>query len=345
MTEITIKRPDDWHLHLRDGAMLQAVLPFTARAFARAIVMPNLSQPVTTTAQAISYRERIGAALAKDASFSPLMTCYLTDNTDLDDIIGGFDAGVFAATKLYPAGATTNSDSGVTDIANIASVLAGMEKAGMRLLVHGETTDPSVDVFDREAAFIERSLTPLIRDFPGLNVVFEHVTTSDAVEFVLGAGQNLAATITVHHLMINRTDMFQGGLRPHLYCLPVAKRDSHRLSLRKAATSGSEKFFLGTDSAPHPVSAKESDCGCAGIFSAPSALELYTQVFDEEGALDKFEAFASLNGPAFYGLPVNEQTITLKRGEASIPDEVVIDGQETLKPFMAGETLSWTLVD
>ncbi len=345
MTEITIKRPDDWHLHLRDGAMLQAVLPFTARAFARAIVMPNLSQPVTTMAQAISYRERIGAALPKGASFSPLMTCYLTEHLNLGDMIGGFDAGVFAAAKLYPAGATTNSDSGVTDIANISGVLAGMEKAGMPLLVHGETTDPSVDVFDREAVFIERSLIPLTRDFPGLKVVFEHVTTSDAVEFVLGAGQNLAATITVHHLMINRTDMFMGGLRPHLYCLPVAKRDSHRLRLRKAATSGSEKFFLGTDSAPHPVSAKESDCGCAGIFSAPSALELYTQVFDEEGALDKFEAFASLNGPAFYGLPVNEQTITLKRGEASISDEVVIDGQETLKPFMAGETLAWTLVD
>lgn len=345
MTEITIKRPDDWHLHLRDGAMMEAVLAFTARAFARAIVMPNLSQPVTTTAEAISYRERIGAALAKDAALTPLMTCYLTEHLDLGDMIGGFDAGVFAAAKLYPAGATTNSDSGVTDIANISGVLAGMEKAGMPLLVHGETTDPSVDVFDREAVFIERSLIPLMRDFPGLKVVFEHVTTSDAVEFVMAAGQNVAATVTVHHLMINRSDMFLGGLRPHLYCLPVAKRDSHRLALRSAVTSGASKFFLGTDSAPHPVSAKESDCGCAGIFSAPSALELYTQVFDEEGALDKFEAFASLNGPAFYGLPVNEQTISLKRGAASIPDEVVIDGQETLKPFMAGETLAWTLVD
>ncbi len=345
MTEITIKRPDDWHLHLRDGAMMAAVLAFTARAFARAIVMPNLSQPVTTTAQAISYRERIGAALAKDAALTPLMTCYLTEHLDLGDMIDGFDTGVFAAAKLYPAGATTNSDSGVTDIANISGVLAGMEKAGMPLLVHGETTDPSVDVFDREAVFIERSLIPLTRDFPGLKVVFEHVTTSDAVEFVLAAGENVAATITVHHLMINRSDMFLGGLRPHLYCLPVAKRDSHRLRLRKAVTSGDSKFFLGTDSAPHPVSTKESDCGCAGIFSAPSALELYTQVFDEEGALDKFEAFASLNGPAFYGLPVNEQTISLKRGEASIPDEVVIDGQEVLKPFMAGETLAWTLVD
>ena len=344
-TEITIRRPDDWHLHLRDGDMLKAVVPFTARRFARAIVMPNLSPPVTTPAAAEAYRERIMAQVPEGTVFTPLMTCYLTDDADADDIIQGHRSGIFTAAKLYPAGATTHSDAGVTDIGRIEPVLGRMEEAGMPLLVHGEVTDPDVDVFDREAAFIERVLGPLLDRFPGLGVVFEHVTTSDAVDFVSAGGDNLAATITAHHLIINRGAMFEGGIRPHMYCLPVAKRESHRLALRKAATSGNGKFFLGTDSAPHAVSAKEIDCGCAGIFSAPAALELYAQVFEEENALDRLEAFASLNGPKFYGLAANEGTLTLKKEEGRVPGDVPVEGGEAVKPFMAGEPLTWAIVD
>jgi len=342
--DITIRRPDDWHLHLRDGDMLETVLPFTVRRFARAIVMPNLAVPVNTAADATAYRDRITAALPSDAAFTPLMTCYLTDDTDADDLVAGFDAGVFTAVKLYPAGATTNSASGVTDMGNVLGVLERMETAGIPLLVHGETTDPSVDIFYREAVFIDRTLAPLIERFPGLKVVMEHITTSDAVDYVLSAKGPLAATVTAHHLMINRNALFEGGLNPHMYCLPVAKRESHRVALRKAAVSGAAKFFLGTDSAPHAVSAKESACGCAGIFSAPAALEHYTQVFDEEGALDQLEAFASLNGPKFYGLTPNEDTITLKKTAGTVPGDVNIGG-ETVKPFLAGEPLSWAIVD
>ncbi len=344
-TEITIKRPDDWHLHLRDGDMLKAVIEFTARRFARAIVMPNLDPPVRTAAEAEAYRERIMAALPEATPFTPLMTCYLTDDTEADDVVQGHRSGVFTAAKLYPAGATTHSGAGVTDIGRLDPVFGRMEEAGMPLLVHGEVTDPGVDVFDREAVFLTTILGPLIERFPGLKVVFEHATTSDAVDFVLSAPGNIAATITAHHLMINRNAMFEDGIRPHMYCLPVAKQERHRLALRKAATSGRAKFFLGTDSAPHAVSAKEADCGCAGVFSAPSALELYAQVFDEEGALDKFEAFASLNGPAFYGLPVNEGEITLKRTEGQIPGDVAVGGGEKVKPFLAGAALGWAIAD
>ncbi len=343
--EITITKPDDWHLHLRDGDMLNAVLPFTARRFARAIVMPNLTPPVRTAAQAEAYRERIIAALPEGANFTPLMTCYLTDDADAGDIIQGHQDGVVTAVKLYPAGATTNSAEAVTDMARVEGVLGRMEEAGMPLLVHGETTDPGIDVFDREKVFIERTLAPLVERFPGLKVVFEHVTTADAVDFVTAQGPNLAATITAHHLIINRGAMFDGGIRPHMYCLPVAKRESHRLALRKAATSGGPKFFLGTDSAPHTLTAKESACGCAGIFSAPAALELYAEVFDEEGALDNFEAFASLNGPAFYGLPANDGRLTLKRGETLVPKDVAAGDGDTVKPFLAGESVGWTVVD
>jgi len=348
-TEITIRRPDDWHLHLRDGAMLKAAVAFTARQFARAIVMPNLDPPVTTADHARAYRDRILGALPDDADFTPLMTCYLTDDADADDIVGGHAEGVFSGVKLYPAGATTNSSEGVTDMANVLGVLERMEEAGIPLLVHGEVTDPNVDVFYREAVFIARTLAPLIERFPGLKVVFEHITTSDAADFVISAGPNMAATITAHHLMMNRNAMFVGGLRPHMYCLPVAKRENHRLALRAAATSGNAKFFLGTDSAPHTLAAKESACGCAGIFSAPAALEHYTQVFDEDGALDAFEAFASLNGPAFYGLQPNEEMITLKKTGGQVPGDVTIEdakgAEGAVKPFLAGEALAWTLVE
>lgn len=348
-TEITIRRPDDWHLHLRDGAMLKAAVAFTARRFARAIVMPNLTPPITTVEHARAYRERILDALPDDAGFTPLMTCYLTDESEADDIVRGHAEGVFSGVKLYPAGATTNSADGVTDLGNVLSVLERMEEAGIPLLVHGETTDPGVDVFYREAVFIDRTLAPLLERFPGLKVVFEHITTSDAADFVIGAGANVAATITAHHLIINRNAMFEGGFRPHMYCLPVAKRDHHRLALRAAATSGNAKFFLGTDSAPHTLAAKENACGCAGIFSAPAALELYTQVFDEDGALDAFEAFASLNGPAFYGLEPNEGTITLKKTAGQVPGDVTIENAKgpegAVRPFLAGEALAWTLAD
>src|SRR5688572_9777253 len=316
--------------------MLEAVAPYTARQFARAIVMPNLDPPVTSVEAAQTYRQRIVAAAGE--GFTPLMTCYLTDSADPDEIARGHEAGAWVAAKLYPAGATTNSASGVTDIRNIRGALERMQAIGMPLLVHGEVTDPEVDVFDREAVFIDRVLEPLTRDFPGLKIVFEHVTTADAAGFVLGAGPNIAATVTPHHLIINRNALFAGGLRPHAYCLPLAKREKHRLAIRKAATSGSPKFFLGTDSAPHARGAKESACGCAGIFNAAFALESYAAVFDEEGALDRFEGFASEHGPRFYGLPLNDGTVTLERGETVVPHDVA-----GLVPFQAGETLGWRL--
>jgi dihydroorotase len=335
---LTIRRPDDWHVHLRDGEMLRKVAPFTARQFARAIVMPNLLPPITSVDAARDYRKRI--LEATEPGFTPLMTCYLTDQTDPEELERGFREGVWAAAKLYPAGATTNSASGVTDVRNIYSALARMERIGMVLCVHGEVTDPSVDVFDREAVFIERILSKLIEDFPDLKIVLEHITTAEAADFVGSASQNVAATVTPQHLIINRNALFAGGLRPHAYCLPVAKREKHRLAVRKAATSGSPKFFLGTDSAPHARHAKESACGCAGIFNAPFALESYATVFEEEGALDELEAFASVSGPKFYGLPLNEGTITLERADVRVPDQT--DG---LVPFHAGETLRWRFVD
>ncbi|MDE2228663.1 MAG: dihydroorotase [Alphaproteobacteria bacterium] len=339
---LTLRRPDDWHLHLRDGAMLKAVLPFTARVFGRAIVMPNLVPSVTRVSAAEAYRKRILKALPRGAQFKPLMTAYLTDATAPDEIERGFKSGVFAAAKLYPAHATTNSAFGVTDIARIDKVLERMARIGMPLLVHGEVTDPAVDVFDREAVFIERVLAPLLKRLPALKVVFEHATTRDAIEFVRAAGPNVAATITPHHLTISRNALFQGGLRPHMYCLPVAKREAHRLALRKAATSGEAKFFLGTDSAPHPIADKEKDCGCAGIFCAPAALEIYARVFDEENALDTLEAFASVNGPRFYGLPPNDERVTLKRKTWKVPAKVKV-GADAVKPFLAGEELAWKL--
>jgi dihydroorotase len=337
---LTIRRPDDWHLHLRDGAMLRWVVGHTARQFARAIVMPNLSPPVTDVAAGEAYRQRILAALPEGADFTPLMTCYLTDATDPDEVARGFEQGVFTAAKLYPANATTNSARGVSAIRHIMPVLERMAEIGMVLCIHGEVTDPDIDVFDREAVFIERSLAPLIDALPELRVVFEHVTTQEAVQFVEGAGDNVAATITPQHLHINRNAMLVGGIRPHAYCLPVAKREKHRLALRKAATSGSAKIFLGTDSAPHAREAKESACGCAGIFNAPFALESYVTVFEAEGALDKFEAFASENGPRFYRLPLNEGTVTLVREPVDVPGAIDAEGA-ALVPFHAGETLEW----
>lgn len=337
---ITIRRPDDWHLHFRDGAVLADIVPHTARQFARAIVMPNLSPPVTSTAMGAAYRERIVAAVPPGVDFTPLIIAYLTDHSDAGDLAHGHASGVFTAAKLYPAHATTGSAHGVTDIAALYPVLARMQDIGMPLLIHGEVTDHDVDIFDREAAFIDRVLTKLVRDFPALKMVFEHITTREAVDFVMASGANVAATITPQHLHINRNAMFAGGIRPHAYCLPVAKREGHRLALRAAATSGNPKFFLGTDSAPHARDAKESACGCAGIFNAPFALESYITVFDEEGALERFEGFASLHGPAFYGLPVNEARVTLVRGASVVPQSYPL-GDGEIVPFHAGETLGW----
>lgn len=339
---LTIRRPDDWHVHLRDGAVMRGVVPHTARQFARAIVMPNLSPPLTDAAAVIAYRERIIAAVPAGLEFTPLMTAYLTDATEPADIASGYRQGAFVAAKLYPAHATTGSAHGVTDIANIRNALETMQEIGMPLLVHGEVTDHDVDIFDREAVFIDRILAPLLRDLAGLKVVFEHITTSQAVDFVESAGVNVAATITPQHLHINRNAMLVGGIRPHAYCLPVAKRESHRLALRKAATSGSSKYFLGTDSAPHARHTKESSCGCAGIFNAPYALESYAMVFDEEGALDRFEGFAAEHGPRFYGLPLNEGTITLERGGVDVPEEIDANGA-AIVPFHAGTRLPWRL--
>jgi dihydroorotase len=341
-TRLMLRRPDDWHVHLRDDTMLAAVVDYTARQFARAVVMPNLVPPITTVAAAKAYRDRILAALAPGRVFTPLMTCYLTDTTDAGEVGRGFAEGVFTACKLYPAHATTNSNHGVTDIRKIYSVLEVMQRVGMPLLLHGEVTDRHVDIFDREAVFIERILVKLIEDFPGLKVVFEHITTAEAVTFVETSGPNLAATITPHHLSINRNAMFDGGIRPHFYCLPIAKRERHRLALRQAATSGSAKFFLGTDSAPHAVGDKESACGCAGIFNAAFALESYATVFDEEGALARLEAFASENGPRFYGLPLNSGSVVLERKAQRVPVHMTEAGIP-LVPFHAGAELPWTI--
>ena len=335
---LTLIAPDDWHVHLRDGAMLEKIVAHTARSFRRAIVMPNLKPPVTTTAAAEAYRERIRSACPADLDFEPLMTAYLTDSTDPADLEQGFRRGVFTAAKLYPANATTNSAAGVTDLQRINGVLSCMQRIGMPLLIHGELTDPTVDVFDREAGFIDQHLKPLLKRFPDLRVVFEHITTEEAVEIVMSTDSNLAATITPHHLHINRNAMFAGGLRSDFYCLPVAKRERHRLALRHAATSGDPRFFLGTDSAPHSRQSKESSCGCAGIFNAPYALESYAQVFEQEGALAHLEGFASRYGPAFYRLPLNTRTITLERVDQLIPE--LVDG---LVPFHAGEILPWKL--
>lgn len=338
---LTIRRPDDWHVHLRDGDMLRAVAPYTARQFARAIVMPNLVPPVTTAQAAAAYRERIIAATGP--GFDPLMTCYLTDEASPDELARGFSEGIWVAAKLYPANATTNSAFGVTDVRNIYRSLERMEKIGMVLCVHGEVTDRDIDVFDREAVFIERILSRLVEDFPALKIVLEHITTEEAATFVTSNGPNIGATVTPQHLLINRNSLFAGGLRPHAFCLPVAKREKHRLAVRKAAVSGTSNIFLGTDSAPHSRAAKESSCGCAGIFNAPFAMESYAAVFEAEDALDRLEAFASLNGPRFYGLPVNEDTISLERVEVQVPERLEHHGIE-LVPFHAGATLGWKLV-
>ena len=342
-SHITIRRPDDWHVHLRDGAMLNAVAGYTARQFARAIVMPNLTPPVVSVAAAEAYRARILDALPEGSDFTPLMTCYLTDDADPAEIARGYAQRVFAACKLYPANATTNSAHGVTDIRKLSGVLETMQRIGMPLLIHGEVTDRDVDIFDREAVFIEHILGPLARNFPALKIVLEHITTSDAADFVAASGPQIGATITPQHLLINRNAIFDGGIRPHADCLPVVKRERHRLAIRKAAVSGSPKFFLGTDSAPHEVGRKESSCGCAGIFNAPFALESYAQVFDDEDALDRLEGFASEHGPRFYGLPLNTGTVTLKREMVAVPERITENGIE-LVPFHAGETVQWRFV-
>lgn len=339
-SSITITRPDDWHLHVRDGITIASVLPHTARQFGRAIIMPNLKPPVTTTAQALAYRERILAALPAGMSFEPLMVLYLTDNTPPEEIRRAKDSGVVHAVKLYPAGATTNSDAGVTDLSKCYKTLETMQNLGMPFLVHGEVTDPEIDIFDREAVFIDRVMQPLRRDMPELKVVFEHITTRDAAQYVIEADHHVGATITPHHLLYNRNEIFKGGIRPHYYCLPVLKREVHRQALVTAATSGSTKFFLGTDSAPHPKGMKEHACGCAGCYTALHAMELYAQAFDQAGALDKLEQFASFNGPDFYNLPRNNETITLYREEWSIPAELPL-GNTTVVPLNGGETIGW----
>ena len=339
---LTIRRPDDWHVHLRDGDMLRDVVNYTARQFGRAIIMPNLKPPITTVKAGEAYRDRILAALDPSLNFTPLMTCYLTDTIEADEVARGHQEGVFTACKLYPANATTNSAHGVTNVKNIAAVLEAMQKSGMPLLVHGEVTHADVDIFDREAVFIDEVLKGIIADYPELKIVFEHITTQDAAEFVAESGPNIAATITPHHLDFNRNAIFQGGIRPHYYCLPIAKREKHRLALRKAATSGSSKFFLGTDTAPHTIGAKESACGCAGIFNAPHAIESYAKTFDEEGALDKLEGFASEHGPRFYGLPLNEDEMVLTRRDIDVPEMLDVAGTQII-PFHAGETLIWSV--
>jgi dihydroorotase len=339
---ITITRPDDWHLHLRDGATMASVLPHSARQFGRAIVMPNLKPPVTTVAAAEAYRSRILAALPAGLKFEPLMTLYLTNNTNPDEIRRAVDSGFVHAVKLYPAGATTNSDAGVTDLKNCYKTLEVMQELDLPFLVHGEVTDPEVDVFDREAVFIERVMRPLRKDFPELKVVFEHITTRQAAEYVAEAEGPIAATITAHHLLYNRNEIFKGGIRPHYYCLPILKREEHRLALMTAATSGDERFFLGTDSAPHAQGAKEHACGCAGCYTALHAMELYAEAFERAGALDKLEAFASLNGPAFYGLEPNADTITLRREQWALPATLPLGDLEVV-PLNAGETINWKM--
>lgn len=343
MNKITMIRPDDWHLHLRDGDALKAVLPDTAHRFARAIVMPNLRPPVTTVKLAGEYRQRILDALPVGAKFEPLMTLYLTDNTSVQDVEEAKASGFVKAFKLYPAGATTNSDSGVTSLDKCSAALEAMEKLGVPLLVHAEVTDADVDVFDRERVFIDRHMRPLLQKYPNLKIVFEHITTKDAVEFVMNAPANVAATITPHHLLMNRNAMFTGGIRPHHYCLPVLKREEHRLALVKAATSGSPKFFLGTDSAPHAKSAKEAACGCAGMYSAHAGIELYAEAFETVDALDKLEAFASFYGADFYGLPRNTEQITLAKEAWAVPENISFAG-DVLVPLRAGQTIAWKLV-
>jgi dihydroorotase len=339
---ITLTRPDDWHLHVRDGAALHTVVPHTAAQFGRAIIMPNLKPPVTTAAQALAYAERIRAAVPAGVSLEPLMTLYLTDNLPADEIARAKDAGVVAC-KLYPAGATTNSDAGVTDIRKTYKTLEAMQKAGVLLLVHGEVTSPDIDLFDREAVFIEQQLEPLRKDFPGLKIVMEHITTKEAAQYVAEAGDHLGATITAHHLLYNRNAIFTGGIRPHWYCLPVLKRETHRQALVDAATGGNARFFLGTDSAPHPAHLKEHANGCAGCYTAHAAIEMYAEAFEAAGALDKLEAFASFHGPAFYGLPRNTGTITLRK-ESWTPPESFAFGEAELKPLRSGEALPWKLV-
>lgn len=343
MTELTMIKPDDWHLHLRDGTEMASVLPDTTRRFARAIVMPNLRPPVTTTAMAQQYQQRILAALPTGAVFEPLMTLYLTDNTAPEEIVKAKQSGVVHGVKLYPAGATTNSDSGVTDIHKCYPAIEKMQSVGMPLLVHGEVTDAEIDVFDREKVFIERIMQPMLQAFPNLRVVFEHITTQDAAEFVTEASANVAATITPHHLLMNRNAMFTGGIRPHHYCLPILKREKHRRALVKAATSGNPKFFLGTDSAPHAKSAKESDCGCAGMYNSINALELYAEVFEQAGALDQLQGFASFHGADFYQLPRNQSTITLRKQDWTTPASLPF-GDEELIPLRAGQLIHWQLV-
>lgn len=338
---LSLIRPDDWHVHLRDGDALAAVVPHTAAQFARAVVMPNLKPPVTTTAQALAYKQRIQAALPAGSPFQPLMTLYLTDHTPADEIHRAHDSGVVAV-KLYPAGATTNSSAGVTDLRHTHKTLEAMQRVGMPLLVHGEVTDPEIDLFDREAVFIDKHLMPLRRDFPQLNIVFEHITTREAAQYVVQAGAHTAATITAHHLLFNRNALFLGGVRPHYYCLPVLKREIHRQALLQAAASGSDRFFLGTDSAPHATHLKEHASGCAGCYTALSALELYAQAFDSVNALDKLEGFASFHGPDFYGLPRNTERVVLKRQAWTLPESLPL-GEASIKPLCGGETLAWQL--
>ena len=343
MTSLTITRPDDWHLHLRDGAALKAVLPDTARQFARAIVMPNLRPPVTTTELAMAYRQRILDALPKGASFEPLMTLYITDNTSPEEIAKAKASGIIHGVKLYPAGATTNSDSGVTNLGRCIKALAAMEKLGLPLLTHAEVTDADVDVFDRERVFIERNMIPLLKNFPALKVVFEHITTKDAADFVTESPSNVAATITAHHLLMNRNDMFKGGIQPHHYCLPILKREEHRIALVKAAISDNAKFFLGTDSAPHAKHTKEAACGCAGMYTAHTAMELYTEAFENANALDKLEGFASFYGADFYDLPRNTEQIILVKESWKVPESLPFDGVD-LVPLRAGQTISWKML-
>ncbi|SLN38664.1 Dihydroorotase [Roseivivax jejudonensis] len=343
-TRLTLRRPDDWHLHLRDGAMLRAVLPESARHFARAIIMPNLVPPVVTADDAAAYRDRIRAALPEDADFTPLMTLYLTEESDPEDVARAAETGLVTAVKLYPAGATTNSASGVRDMDRVRPVLERMAAIGLPLCVHGEVTDPEVDIFDREAVFIDRVLDPLRRAVPGLRVVMEHLTTSDGVDYVREGGEDLGATITTHHLVINRNHLLVGGIRPHYYCLPVAKRERHRLALRAAATSGAGRFFLGTDSAPHPDHAKETACGCAGCFTATNTLSILAEVFEAEGALDRLEAFTSLNGPDFYRLPRNTGTIALEKGDAVEYPAAIQAGDDRVTVFDPGMPVHWRVV-
>ncbi|WP_026068425.1 dihydroorotase [Halomonas smyrnensis] len=345
MTSLTLTRPDDWHLHLRDGAVLSAVVSASARQMGRAIIMPNLKPPVTTTEQALAYRDRILAAVPDGLDFEPLMTLYLTDRTSAEEIERAHASGLVQAVKLYPAGATTNSDSGVTDLAHCDAAIAAMARLGMPLLVHGEVTDAEIDIFDREAIFIERVMKPLLERHPSLKVVFEHITTADAAAFVAEAPANVAATITAHHLLFNRNQMLVGGIKPHYYCLPILKRERHRQALIEAATSGSGKFFLGTDSAPHAKGDKESACGCAGAYTAPHALELYATAFEQAGALDRLEGFASHHGPDFYGLPRNAETVTLAREEWTLPESLPYADGRVIVPLPAGETLGWKLRD